>query len=178
MAFVGNYSLFTSETVRLHEPMESRREEWQEMAADEINGRALTLEVDGRTVEGVAPYMTRQMELMLPVTGLTDAFACAANRYEDERLVIEKNTISVTMQEGEPSMTVNGIPMSLSVGMTKIGNDYYVPVEAVEKSLAYGSTWSAESGVLSMTGMSSEKRVLPYAYDYRAEGRAAASRSS
>ncbi len=35
--------------------MESRREEWQEMAADEINGRALTLEVDGRTVEGVAP---------------------------------------------------------------------------------------------------------------------------
>ena len=172
MAFVGNYSLFTSETVRRHEPMESRREEWQEMAADEINGRALTLEVDGRTVEGVAPYMTRQMELMLPVTGLTDAFACAANRYEDERLVIEKNTISVTMQEGEPSMTVNGIPMSLSVGMTKIGNDYYVPVEAVEKSLAYGSTWSAESGVLSMTGMSSEKRVLPYAYDYRAEGRA------
>ena len=56
--------------------------------------------------------------------------------------------------------------------MTKIGNDYYVPVEAVEKSLAYGSTWSAESGVLSMTGMSSEKRVLPYAYDYRAEWRA------
>ena len=110
MAFVGNYSLFTSETVRRHEPMESRREEWQEMAADEINGRALTLEVDGRTVEGVAPYMTRQMELMLPVTGLTDAFACAANRYEDERLVIEKNTISVTMHDRQrhPHESVGG----------------------------------------------------------------------
>lgn len=47
--------------------------------AREINKNKINLKVDGRTIECnvETPYMTNKMELMIPISVISDAFNCA-----------------------------------------------------------------------------------------------------
>lgn len=58
----------------------------------EINKNKINLKVDGRTIECnvETPYMTNRMELMIPISVISDAFNCAKNVYNGKEILIEK----------------------------------------------------------------------------------------
>lgn len=146
-------------------------EEWNRIISDKINQGNIRWIVDGKEQKHSGkPYLTSGMSIMLPVDALSKAFSCAVNFYDNSKLIIQKNTISIEIRLEEKNMMVNGIMMEMSEPFVKMENGLYIPSDAIEKGLSYSNEWSSADSSLNMTAQQ-EISMLPYSYDYRREGR-------
>lgn len=147
--------------------------EWERLIADDANLRGITLVVDGKEYAGEKNpvYMTGHMEVMIPVSMVTQAFSCAVNYYDRSRLVIEQNTNRIELLNGEAFMRVNDVTMALGEALTDLDGVLYLPLEVIEKGLSYRLDWNVRNRIVNMASMKPDSRILPYAYDYRKKGR-------
>lgn len=135
--------------------------EWKKVVADSINSKSVILEVDGKRVDTGRRrlYMdSENMELMMPVSMVTKAFSCAENYYDNSKLVLEKNTLRVELEES----------------VVKKDGELYIPLTEIEQGLGYRMNWDVETNTVQMVNQYPDMKLLPYAYDYRKEGRAPA----
>ncbi|MBT9775868.1 hypothetical protein GPL15_05030 [Clostridium sp. MCC353] len=114
--------------------------------------------VDGKQVDTGRDrlYMdSDSMEIMMPVSMVTKAFSCAENYYDNSRLVLEKNAFRVELEES----------------VADRGGRLYIPLRDIEEGLGYTMDWDIGANTVTMTNKNPDMRTLPYAYDYRKEGR-------
>jgi len=147
--------------------------EWEQLVVDDANRKGITLMVDGKEYAGGKEpvYMTGHMAVMIPVSMVTQAFSCAVNYYDQSRLVIEQNAKRIELRNGEDHMSVNDVTMALGQTLTDRDGIPYLPMEVIEKGLSYKLDWNVRNRIVSMTSMHPGERILPYAYDYRKNGR-------
>lgn len=149
-------------------------DDWKLLIVKDVNQKEITLNVDGKEcVSREEPiYMTDHMKLMVPVSMVTRAFSCAANYYDNSRLVIEQNTVRIEILQGESVMKVNDITVELGEALTERKGSLYLPLEVIEKGLAYAMNWNIQSRSIRMTAQNPDAGTLPHVYDYRKAGRA------
>lgn len=174
LIMLRNKDLFTFERVEQGEEEGSFSDDWYPIISQEVNEKHVSLFVDGTEITGMREQavMDEAGHFLIPVSVLTEAFSCSARVYDDSRLVIEKNTVRAELTEGEPFITVKDEKKPLEASLVKIDGSFYVPSEAIEKSLSYGCSWDANNSRLTMTAADPLAAVLPPSYDYREAGRA------
>lgn len=166
--------LFVAERVEKRMGTGTFEEKWFSIISQEVNKKQIKLVVDGRKIESKQSpvLMAEAGGFMIPVPLLTEAFSCAAHFYDNSRLVVEKGDMKAELTKGETAIWIGGVSFPLKDGIKEFHHMLYVPLEAVEKSLSYKAEWNVEKNELDMVSEQPEKRLLPYAYDYREEGRA------
>lgn len=148
--------------------------EWAGMKAADINRKGITLIIDGKEVDSAEQpiFITDELNLMMPVSQVTEAFSSAVNFYDNSRLVIQKNMIRLELFMGSPDMTVNGRNFPLSEELLEKDNQLYIPLEALESGLSYSLEWEVGKRRAVMTSENPDGLMLPDVYDYRVEKRA------
>lgn len=132
--------------------------EWRTVVAESVNSKPIILMVDGKQVETARDrlYMdSNSMEIMMPVSMVTKAFSCAENYYDNSRLVLEKNTLRVELEES----------------VVNRDGKLYIPLMDIEQGLNYTMNWDIGTHTVTMVNKNPDMRIIPYAYDYRKEGR-------
>ena len=149
-----------------------KSEGWTSAIVADVNSREIHLQVGGKEVaSGHNAYMDDNMNLMISSSVLTDAFYCAANFYDREMLVLEKNARRIELTVGDHVMKRDEKEVHLAAAPVLIGEELFIPVEAVSKGLGYSYTWSMAENTAVMANENDEKEVLPYRYDYREIGK-------
>ena len=148
--------------------------QWQSLIAQEVNGEGIRFLVDGTEIpSGKNPVvLSEEGEFLIPVSRLAEVFSCTALFYDRSRLVMERGDITAQLEEGSAILEVNGEAIPLETGLAWRDGALYVPLAAVEQAFSYRREWKPEERTLALTGGGTEKKFLPYAYDYREKGRA------
>ena len=136
--------------------------------AREINKNKINLKVDGRTIEcnGETPYMTNKMELMIPISVISDAFNCAKNVYNGKEILIEKGSNKATLYFGKKNIKFNENNYKISNGAKKINDSIYVSAKVFSKYLNYSYKWNSKSNTASFTNTATGNSYLPKRYSY------------
>lgn len=150
-----------------------KEEIWNPVIARSVNQNEISFAVDSKEVnfEENDMYMDENLNLMIPVSGIKKNFQCAANIYDESKLVIEKNTIRLEFSLKSDTMLVNGESLPLDVAMVKRGDEFYVPAKAVADGLNYEYNWNVEENVASVSNKNPNDNIIPYRFDLRDEGR-------
>lgn len=150
-----------------------RTYEWNELISDYVNDRNIGLKVDGKSMNlgGRTLYMDEKLNIMMPASVLTDAFSCAYNFYDNSRIVIEKGNVRVEAEIGENEYNVNDEDRVMETVPVVVDGEVYIPARLVENGLSYTYEWNINNVELSYVNASKEDSILPYAYDYRRDGR-------
>ena len=177
-AFFRTRQFYQAETVVAGERAFVRSDGWNQAIVAGINRDNVGLMVGGRNIvfSGGKAYMNENMELMIPESALTEAFSCAVNLYDGERLLLERNTIQLELYAGKLEMRKNGEKIPLTSAPVYQNGELYVPVAAIGEGFGYEYSWSMENNTASLTGDDVTDAILPYAYDYREVGRTPAIR--
>lgn len=151
-----------------------RTSDWNTHIADYVNKREIVLSVDGKNIklEKNKIYMDNNLNIMLPVNILTNAFSCASNLYDSKRLVLEKYNNKLEAVVGENQYMLDGDVIESSVALTEKNGQVYIPATLVENGLEYNLDWNIDNCVINYVNTSKADSILPYAYDYRKNGRA------
>lgn len=147
---------------------------WKPLIARAANQRSLQLSVDGVVYEdfGHPSYMTDEMEVMIPVSLVSQAFSIAENFYDDSLLVLESGTERVSLTLGENQMEAGESVVELDEALTWVEDQLYLPLEVMEKGFGYEKQWSSQQNMVTMEHPDPNRRKLPSYYDYRQVGRA------
>ena len=174
VAFFRTRQFYQAETVVTNGRGFYRAEGWTEVMVKGINRKTVSLQVGGRNVvfSGGKAYVNENMELMVPESVLSDAFSCAVNLYDGERLLLERNTVRLELYVQKAEMKKNGELVSLSSPPEYRDGELYVPIRDIGEGFGYEYTWSMEENMGSLTADEVTEAILPYAYDYRKVGRA------
>jgi len=148
-------------------------DQWTELIVAAINAEQIHLQVDGREIVlGVEQaFMDRNQNLMISSRILTDAFSCSTRLFSGRKLVIEKNDVELVLNEGLTQMLVNGEPLVLESPPVIQDENFYLPVEALEKGFGYTYEWRSQEYLAVFQAKSQALPELPPAYDYREKGR-------
>lgn len=147
--------------------------EWNGLIRDYVNARNIVLNVDGKQVnlKKSQLFMDESLNLMIPVSVMTDAFSCACNFYDGKRLVIEKGDTRIEAKVDETKCWIDDKERAMETAPVKVDGEVYVPAKLVENGLQYTCDWNIENVQLSYVNVSDSERYLPYQYDYRVDGR-------
>lgn len=174
LAGFGRLDFFTVEEVKKDSSSFETGRQWNRLISEDINSNTVELSVDGRVIpesKGSRIFITGNRTLMIPKDMVAGAFSCAADFYDNSRLVIERNGVLIEMVLHQDKMTVNGVEIKVEEGLTMKGGKLYVPVSAIADGLSYSVDWAVDERRLSLTSKNKGARLLPYAYDYRQNGR-------
>lgn len=150
-----------------------KEEIWNPVIARSVNQNEILFAVDSKEVdfEENDMYMDENLNLMIPVSIIKKNFQCAANIYDETKLVIEKNTNRLEFNLKSDTMFVNGESVPLDIAMVKRGDEFYVPAKAVADGLNYEYNWNVEENVASVSNKNPNDNIIPYRFDLRDEGR-------
>ena len=146
---------------------------WNSAIAASINEKPIDMLIDGNQVNTKYGhvYMDETMTLMVPSDVITSAFDCAVSLYNDEELIIEKGDIKLKMAVDKKVLSINGAKYTISVAPVKRGKILYVPLSAIVRGFGYGYSWDIENNRATLVNENTDNRALPYAYNYRENGR-------
>ncbi len=146
-----------------------RMELWGNVIAESINQKPIYLSVDGKSPElsQGEVYMDDRLNLMIPVSMLQDYFYCSSYVQNEDTLVMEQGESTVSVRLNEYTMKMDGVYENLSAAMVKREEEFYIPVQALEKGLGCQFTWDIATNSASIINVDSTGRRLPVVYDYR-----------
>ena len=148
--------------------------QWTRLIVESINAEEIRLQVDGKEIllDEKRAYMNPEQHLMIPYQILTEAFACSASLFYEEKLVIEKNKVELILYAGSDVMEKNGAEILLPAPAVVEDGTFYLPVEAVAEGLGYTYEWKNQDYTAVLTDNASVLSEIPHIYDYREKGRA------
>ena len=146
---------------------------WRVALASYVNEKKPEVLVDGSTMPeqlGKEIYMNDSLGLMLSGTGLTEAFDCAVNCYENTSLLIEKGEEQIRLSVNSPVMEKDGDEILLSSAAVVINDTIYIPAEILEKGFHYSYHWNTKE-LRAEFERGAETKDLPSYYNYAERGK-------
>lgn len=155
--------------IALGQKQSVRMDLWGKLIAESINEKPIYLTVDGRSAKGAKGqvYMDDMLNLMLPVSLLRDYFYCSSYVQNGDTLVLEQGESTASVRLNEYTLKLDGVYENLSAAMVKQEDEYYVPVQALEKGLGCQYTWDVATNSANIINVDSMGKRLPSMYDYR-----------
>lgn len=163
----NNFKRVTEE-VGVFRGADLEKEDWNPLIADSVNERLLTVAIDNKvyTNRETGFYMDDNLNLMIPLELVRDSYNCSVHVYGSS-LMIEKYSDILRMNLNEPVASMNDKDMEILSSFTKIGDEYYVPMDVVAKNLGYASSWDISKNEAMVVNNSAETSILPSSYDLR-----------
>lgn len=139
------------------------------MIAESVNEKEISVLVDNRELSSRSQsiFMDENLELMLPVSVLSDSFNCSVHLYEGKELLIEKRNQEVRFALGQPRIRVNEETREAGSAMVYRDGEYYVPAGALSEALDFSYSWSMEENQAVAVNHAASESILPAAYDLR-----------
>lgn len=146
---------------------------WNPMIAETVNNDTLALSIDSRkyTNQDVNIFMDDNLNIMVPVSILSDGLNCSSHIYDGARLLVEKRNDEVSLSLDQEEYSVNGNVVKTASAMKDIDGEYYVSIAEVSKGVGYSYEWNVEDNMAKATDVSESTSILPAKYDLREKGR-------
>lgn len=146
--------------------------DWNKVMAESINRSEIKLDVDGKAIDmgGSHLYMSDNMELMIPADIVIESFDCAANIYENNRIVVEKGSSKAEMYLGKSNFKFNDNDYKFDDKVEKKNGIIYLPVSLFSQYLGYEYTWNSDTNTGSLKNEATGS-FLPEEYNYVDEKR-------
>ena len=112
---------------------------WNPLVAKDVNSNQVKALIDNQeyTSDQVELYMNKDRNIMVPVSMLRDALNCSARVYDNDRLLVEKHNLSVSLSLDEKKAYVNGEDEKIKSALTKVGGKLYVSLNDLSNLLGY-----------------------------------------
>ena len=145
---------------------------WNPIVAEDVNGRLLTVVIDNKeyTSDSMHFFMNEDRNIMIPVSMLRDALNCSAHVYDDDTLLVEKPSKSVSIKLGEETADTGDGQVAIVSGLTRIGEELYVSLNDLAGLLDYSYTFDIAENVVTAAD-TDDSAVIPTRFDMREKGR-------
>ena len=145
---------------------------WNPIVAEDVNGRLLTVVIDNKeyTSDSMHFFMNEDRNIMIPVSMLRDALNCSAHVYDDDTLLVEKHSKSVSIKLGEETADTGDEQVAIVSGLTRIGEELYVSLNDLAGLLDYSYTFDIAENVVTAAD-TDDSAVIPTMFDMREKGR-------
>ena len=145
---------------------------WNPIVAEDVNGRLLTVVIDNKeyTSDSMHFFMNEDRNIMIPVSMLRDALNCSAHVYDDDTLLVEKHSKSVSIKLGEETADTGDGQMTIVSGLMRIGEELYVSLNDLAGLLDYSYTFDIAENVVTAAD-TDDSAVIPTMFDMREKGR-------
>ena len=145
---------------------------WNPIVAEDVNGRLLTVVIDNKeyTSDSMHFFMNEDRNIMIPVSMLRDALNCSAHVYDDDTLLVEKHSKSVSIKLGEETADTGDGQVAIVSGLTRIGEELYVSLNDLAGLLDYSYTFDIAENVVTAAD-TDDSAVIPTMFDMREKGR-------
>lgn len=175
IAFLIKYNTITSdyEQVNNFRGADLDAGTWNPLIASSVNDNLLSVVIDNKqyTNEDYSFYMDDNLNIMVPVSILRDAFNCSAHIYNGNRLLVEKHASEVEFSMNQYSANVNGKREEIVSPFTKLEDSYYVSLNELSGYLDYSYTWDMQENQAAASDTSVNATIVPAAYDLREKAR-------
>ncbi len=173
MLFVGYKNISKAEYISQGYKYEEVPKHWEEVIAVSINHKPIALYIDGVSVNTgkYNVFMDTSLTLMIPSDIIRDVFDCSVNLYNGTKLLIKRGTDSIELKVASQEITINDGVYMIKSAPKFVGQTLYVPIEAIIQGLGYTYTWDMIMNQATLINDDPNKRNLPYAYNYLAEGK-------
>ncbi len=141
---------------------------WNPLVAKDVNANMIKAVIDNQeyTNERSSFYMNSDRNIMLPVSMLRDSLNCSAHIYDNERLLVEKHTLSVAMMAGEKKAYLNGEEHDITSALTKRDGVWYVSLNDLSDLLGYNCSFDIADNTI-VASDTDTTALVPNAYDLR-----------
>ena len=145
---------------------------WNPIVAEDVNGRLLTVVIDNKeyTSDSMHFFMNEDRNIMIPVSMLRDALNCSAHVYDDDTLLVEKHSKSVSIKLGVETADTGDEQVAIVSGLTRIGEELYVSLNDLAGLLDYSYTFDIAENVVTAAD-TDDSAVIPTRFDMREKGR-------
>lgn len=166
--FSANY-----EEIRSFRGAKLEEDTWNPLIASSVNDNLLAVVIDNKeyTNEQYPFYMDDNLNIMVPITILRDAFNCSAHVYDETKLLVEKHSSEVEFLLDGDTATVNGKKEELVSPLTRKEDNYFVSLNDLSAYLDYSYTWNMQENLASAADTSESASIIPTKYDLREKGR-------
>lgn len=148
------------------------KEVWNPLVADDVNGKPIQVVIDNQKYKSsqIPFFMNRDRNIMVPVSMLRDALGCSAFVYEDQKLLVEKHSTTVSMKLGENKAVKNGEKEKIVSPLAKKDGRLYVSLNDLSELLNYNCSFDIGKNIITASDTDTGA-PLPAAYDLRKRGR-------
>ena len=147
-------------------------EVWNPLVANDVNSSQVKAVIDNQeyTSNQAGFYMNKDRNIMVPVSMLRDALNCSAHVYDNDRLLVEKHNLSVSLSLDEKKAYVNGEEEKINSGLTKVGGELYVSLDDLSNLLGYNCDFDITKNTV-VAADTDTSALVPAYFDLREKGR-------
>jgi C1A family cysteine protease len=147
-------------------------EVWNPLVANDVNSSQVKAVIDNQeyTSNQAGFYMNKDRNIMVPVSMLRDALNCSAHVYDNDRLLVEKHNLSVSLSLDEKKAYVNGEEEKIKSGLTKVGGELYVSLDDLSNLLGYNCDFDITKNTV-VAADTDTSALVPAYFDLREKGR-------
>ena len=147
-------------------------EVWNPLVAKDVNSSQVKAVIDNQeyTSDQAGFYMNKDRNIMVPVSMLRDALNCSAHVYDNDRLLVEKHNLSVSLSLDEKKAYVNGEEEKIKSGLTKVGGELYVSLDDLSNLLGYNCDFDITKNTI-VAADTDTSALVPAYFDLREKGR-------
>ncbi|MGN0396501.1 MAG: lectin like domain-containing protein [Candidatus Fimimorpha sp.] len=148
-------------------------DKWDVVIANQVNQSPITIEIDGKPLskEKGDAYLSQSGEVMIPVEVLREGMRCAVGLYDQNRLLVEKNTKKFELYLQYPSVELSGEDGSVLCPLVMRDGILYVAASIVAQQLEYEFEWNQQEKCIRFKNQNPSLASLPIQYDQRQVGR-------
>lgn len=145
---------------------------WNPLVAKDVNSSQVKAVIDNQeyTSNQAGFYMNKDRNIMVPVSMLRDALNCSAHVYDNDRLLVEKHNLSVSLSLDEKKAYVNGEEEKIKSGLTKVGGELYVSLDDLSNLLGYNCDFDITKNTV-VAADTDTSALVPAYFDLREKGR-------
>lgn len=147
-------------------------EVWNPLVANDVNSSQVKAVIDNQeyTSDQAGFYMNKDRNIMVPVSMLRDALNCSAHVYDNDRLLVEKHNLSVSLSLDEKKAYVNGEEEKIKSGLTKVGGELYVSLDDLSNLLGYNCDFDITKNTV-VAADTDTSALVPAYFDLWEKGR-------
>ena len=144
---------------------------WNTYISKNVNIKPIIVYVDGN-IKYADFYMTKSMELMIPISKIADTFDCAANLYNNNELILQRKNVIIKIPVSEQGIYyVNDEQKKISQTYEFVENEMFVPTSVIAENFGYQSYWDVMINTMDYADLW-EGDILPSKYSLRDAKRA------
>lgn len=143
---------------------------WNQYISFDVNTKPLYIYVDGMAKTGDF-YMSRNMELMVPVRKITECFNCAENFYPENELVLQKKDIVLKFYKDQQNCYYKNDEKIDFNGVVEIVEDQmFIASSAITENFGFENYWDSQINTVDFATVWQDS-IFPAYYNLRDEGR-------
>lgn len=171
LVFVSTYFILSNQQVEQGNAVDYEGE-FDEVMSLDINQRTIRLKVnkEDATSNQAKFFMSKNMNLMIPLDVVKENLGCAANVYDKHRLVVAKGNTKAITHIGDNKIEVNNGEYSLKDKIIKHDGVIFIPSELFANYLGFSYDWDSNACQATLKNTTAGNN-LPTKYNYKDEER-------